>query len=93
MKATIANHVVAESGDIVESGGYAYFPSADVRLDWLQQSPRTGSDKACPHGVRFYDVLVDGVRHERAAWIYEAPKGEMRELAGRFGFWGDVEVG
>jgi uncharacterized protein (DUF427 family) len=93
MKATLSGHVVAESDDIVESGGYAYFPSADVRLDWLQQAPRTGSVKACAHGVQFCDVLVDGVRLGRAAWVYEAPRGEMRELAGRFGFWGDVDVG
>jgi uncharacterized protein (DUF427 family) len=39
-----------------------------------------------------YDVVVDGERHARNAWVYEAPKPNKRELAGRFGFWEDVEV-
>ena len=38
-----------------------------------EKSPKTGSDRACPHGVQFYDVVIDGVRHERAAWSYEEP--------------------
>ena len=31
-------------------------------------------------------------RHKRAAWSYEAPRPEMAQVAGRFGFWEDVEV-
>jgi hypothetical protein len=27
-----------------------------------------GRRLACPHGVQFYDVIVAGKRHERAAW-------------------------
>jgi uncharacterized protein (DUF427 family) len=33
------------------------------------------------------------VRHERAAWSYEAPQPSMKKVGGRFGFWEDVEVG
>jgi uncharacterized protein (DUF427 family) len=43
--------------------------------------------------VQFYDVVIDGNRAERAAWMYEAPQSSMRHLANRFGFWRDVEVG
>src|SRR4051812_1801827 len=32
MKAILNGHVVAESNDIVESGGYAYFPPGAMRL-------------------------------------------------------------
>ncbi len=53
----------------------------------------TDSDRACPHGVQFYDVVIDGVRHERAAWSYEAPLPAMQQVAHRFGFWNDVKVG
>ena len=70
-----------------------YFPSASVRLDWLEKARKTESDHACPHGVQFYDVVVDGVRHPRAAWSYEAPLPAMKQVAGRFGFWEDVAVG
>ena len=34
MKATVDQHVVAESSDIKEHAGYQYFPVAAVRTDW-----------------------------------------------------------
>ena len=92
MKAILKGNVIAASDDIVENGGYQYFPRGAVRLDWLDKAPKTESDRACPHGVQFYDVVIDGVRHARAAWVYEAPRASKIEIAGRFGFWQDVEV-
>jgi uncharacterized protein (DUF427 family) len=92
MKASVDGRVVAQSEDIVVREGYQYFPSAAVRMDWLEKTERTKSDLACPHGVQFYDVVVDGKRHARAAWSYEAPQPKMAQVKGRFGFWKDVEV-
>jgi uncharacterized protein (DUF427 family) len=92
MQATLNGHVIAKSDDIVETGGYAYFPPTATRLEWLEKSFRTESDLACPHGVQFYDVLIDGERHERAAWSYERPQPKMQAVGGRFGFWKDVTV-
>jgi uncharacterized protein (DUF427 family) len=92
MKATLKSHVVADSDDIVESGGYHYFPSTAVRMEWLHKAEKTDSDRACPHGVQFYDVVIDGERHPRAAWSYEAPRPTMQQVGGRFGFWEDVRV-
>ena len=93
MKAVLKGRVIAESDDIVAEGGYLYFPSAHVRVEWLEKAEKTASDRACPHGVQFYDVVIDGKRHKRAAWRYEAPRPSMRHVADRFGFWDDVEVG
>jgi uncharacterized protein (DUF427 family) len=93
MKATLHGRVIADSSDIVETGGYAYFPAGSVQLQWLEKSPKTARDLECPHGVQFYDVVLDGKRHARAAWSYEAPKPSMQQTAGRFGFWEDVRVG
>jgi uncharacterized protein (DUF427 family) len=93
MKATLEGHVVAESDDIVACAGYQYFPQSAVRMEWLEKTPRTESDHACPHGVQFYDVVIDGTRHARAAWSYEWPRPALAEVAGRFGFWEDVKVG
>ena len=93
MKATVDGKVVAQSNDVVECHGYQYFPRAAVRMDWLQKTEKTASDLECPHGVQFYDVVVDGTRHARAAWSYEAPRPQMKQTADRFGFWQDVEVG
>jgi len=93
MQAALNGRIIAESDDIVETGGYQYFPTATVRMEWLEKAPKTDSDRACPHGVQFYDVVIDGVRHGRAAWSYEAPRPAMQQVAGRFGFWEDVQVG
>ena len=92
MRAILNGRVIAESVDVVEVDGYAYFPRSAVRMDWLEASPKTAEDRECPHGVRFYDVVLDGERHERAAWSYEAPRGGMKPVAHRVGFWEDVEV-
>ena len=93
MKAMVDGRVVAASDDIVECDGYHYFPAASVNTAWLEMAPKTADDRACPHGVQFYDVVVEGRRHARAAWSYEAPRASMQRVAGRFGFWQDVEVG
>ena len=93
MKAVVDGQVVAQSNDIVDCQGYQYFPRSAVRLDWLVKAPKTDDDRACPHGVQFYDVVVDGNRHKRAAWSYESPRPHMAQVDGRFGFWQDVKVG
>jgi uncharacterized protein (DUF427 family) len=93
MQAVLKGHVIADSDDIVESGGYDYFPSAATRLDWLEKAPKTEHDLECPHGVQFYDVVIEGERHRRAAWSYESPQPKMEAVRGRFGFWEDVQVG
>jgi uncharacterized protein (DUF427 family) len=93
MNARLMGQVIAASDDTVAEGGYHYFPSASVRLELLAKTAKTESDRACPHGVQFYDVVVGGKRHARAAWRYEAPRPEMRHVADRFGFWDEVEVG
>ena len=92
MKAMLKTHEIATSDDIVSAGGYAYFPPGAVRREWLEPSPRTEDDLRCPHGVRFYDVVIDGERHVRNAWSYEAPQPKMELVRDRFGFWEDVDV-
>jgi uncharacterized protein (DUF427 family) len=93
VRAKLKHSVIADSDDIVEEGGYAYFPNRHVRLDLLEKADKTASDLQCPHGVQFYHVVIDGKRHERAAWRYEAPRPSMKHVADRFGFWDEVEVG
>lgn len=92
MKAILKGHVIARSDDIVACDGYQYFPNAAVRVAWLEKAAKTESDRACPHGVQFYDVVIEGRRHERAAWAYEAPRASMARVAGRTAFWQDVEI-
>jgi uncharacterized protein (DUF427 family) len=93
MKAVLDRHVIADSHDIVEDSGYQYFPASDVRLDWVEKSPKTAKDLECPHSVQFYDVVIGGERHERNAWVYEKPQPSKAGIGQRFGFWKDVKVG
>ena len=93
MKATLSGRLVAESDDTVENHGYHYFPAQSVRMDLLVKTPRTADDLECPHGVQFYDVVIDGRRHPRNAWSYESPRPAMAAAGGRFGFWEDVRDG
>jgi uncharacterized protein (DUF427 family) len=93
MKAMLKNHVIADATDTVECGGYHYFPRSSLRDATLETAPKTADDLQCPHGVQFYDVVVEGTRYERAAWIYEAPLPKMQHVGGRVGFWRDVTVG
>ena len=72
--------------------GYQYFPRTGVRLELLEKTAKTADDLKCPHGVQFYDVVVDGRRHARAAWSYESPRPEMAQVKDRFGFWQDVKI-
>ena len=74
MKASVDGRIVAQSDDVVACRGYLYFPQAAVRMEWLEKTEKTKRDHACPHSVQFYDVVVDGKRHERAAWSYEKPR-------------------
>jgi len=92
MRAKWRGLVIAESDQTVEAGGYVYFPRSAVRMDLLSASPKTADDRACPHGVQFYDVAGDPGRSERAAWSYEAPQASMKRVDHFIGFWGDVEL-
>jgi uncharacterized protein (DUF427 family) len=92
MRAILNGHILAKSDDIEIGAGYKYFPASATRLDLLQKAPKTDADLACPHNVQFYDVVIDGVRHERAAWCYETPRPSLQHVSGRFGFWHEVEV-
>lgn len=92
MKATLDGQVIADSTETVAVKGYDYFPLTAARMDLLEKSLRTPKDLECPHGVQFYDVVLDGKRHVRNAWIYERPRPEMQAVTDRVGFWEDVKV-
>jgi uncharacterized protein (DUF427 family) len=92
MKATWRGQVVAESDRTLEVDGYRYFPREAVRIDLLRLAPKTEGDRACPHGVQFYDIGEGAARSERAAWSYEAPRASMKQVDRWIGFWEDVEV-
>jgi uncharacterized protein (DUF427 family) len=83
--------VVAESDDIVEVEGNAYFPRDAVRAEHLRASAHhtvCGWKGDCS----YFDVVVDGRVNENAAWYYEDPKPAAANIRGRVAFWRGVTV-
>ena len=61
MKATVDGQVIANSHDTVSVRGYDYFPLSDARMELLEKDPAHAERPGqCPHGVQFYDVVIDG---------------------------------
>lgn len=93
MKATWHGHVIAQSEQTMDVGGYTYFPRDAVRMELLRITPKTPHDLECPHGVQFYDVVDGAATSARAAWSYETPRDSMKKVDHWIGFWEDVQVG
>jgi uncharacterized protein (DUF427 family) len=85
MRATLNGPIIAKSDDIEVGAGYRYFPASATRLDLLQKAPKSEADLAYPYSVQFYDVVIDGLRHARAAWSHEAPRPSLQHSGGQFG--------
>lgn len=92
MKALFHGQVIAESDKTLEVGGYVYFPRDAVRMELFKAAPKDESDKACPHGVQFYDIIAGKNHGERQAWSYEKPGASLKQVDHWFGFWDEVEV-
>ena len=92
MQALWNGQAIADSERTLEVGGYVYFPRESVRMDLLRIAPKSDSDRACPHGVQFYDVGDGTAVGARAAWSYEAPLEKMKPIDRWIGFWGEVEI-
>lgn len=92
MRAVFHGQVIADSKQTIEVDGYVYFPRAAVKMNLLQQAPKTASDQECPHGVQFYDVSDGKQTGARNAWSYEKPASAMKKVDHWIGFWDEVEV-
>ncbi len=91
MRATWNGTVIAESDDIVEVEGNAYFPVSSVRDGVLSESPTTS---VCPWKgtASYYSLNVDGATNKDAAWYYPAPKEAAAQIKDRVAFWKGVTV-
>ena len=91
MKAIWNNQVIAESDDTVFIEGNHYFPMSAVQDSFLQDSDMT-SFCSWKGIANYYNLIVDGVQNENAAWYYKDPKEAARNIAGRIAFWRGVQV-
>ena len=91
MKAIWNKEVIAESDDTVYVEGNHYFPKTAVRESFLEDSDTTSF---CPWKgtANYYNLVVDGMQNENAAWYYSEPKEAASDIAGRVAFWRGVEV-
>lgn len=91
MKATWNNTVIAQSDDIVEVEGNAYFPLASLDRQYV-----VGSDKhtTCPWKgeASYFSLKVGDQVNTDAAWFYPQPKPGAEAVAGRVAFWRGVQV-
>ena len=91
MKAIWKGVVIAESDDIVEVEGNAYFPlSALDRQSVLPSSTHS----VCPwKGVAsYFSLKVGDAINTDAAWYYPQPRSGAEAVAGRVAFWRGVKV-
>jgi uncharacterized protein (DUF427 family) len=73
---------VAYEDEVITIEGSSYFPPSTVDFDQLAESDTL---YICPWKgrARYYDVIIDGVRHQDAAWSYPSPKPSAVALVGQ----------
>ena len=91
MKAIWNKQVIAESDDIINVEGNAYFPVEAVNKDYLKASD---SETVCHWKglASYYSLQVDGATNQDAAWFYSEPRPLADGIKGRVAFWRGVRV-
>jgi uncharacterized protein (DUF427 family) len=71
--------------------GNQYFPPEAVKKEFLRASSHTS---VCPWKgtAHYYNLQVDEMKNENAAWYYPEPSEAAKEIRGRIAFWKGVRV-
>ena len=91
MKAIWNNKVIAESDDIVNVEGNAYFPIESVNRELLKNSD-TNTVCHWKGTASYYNIEVDGQVNKDAAWYYQSPGGLASAIKNKVAFWRGVEI-
>ena len=90
-KAIWGTATLAESSDVRHIEGNAYFPPESLKKEHFRDSKHT-TMCSWKGTARYYDVLVNGLTNQNAAWYYPEPKPEAEEIKGYVAFWKGVRV-
>ena len=90
-KATWGGQVLAETNTPVAVEGNQYFPPEAVKKEYLKPSSHTSQ---CPWKgtAHYYNVEVDGMTNENAAWYYPEPNPAAAQIKNHVAFWKGVRV-
>lgn len=90
-KAIWGKAVLAESSETKQVEGNSYFPAESLNKEYLRESSHT---TVCPWKgtANYYDVVVNGLTNQNAAWYYAEPKQEAERIKGYVAFWKGVRV-
>lgn len=91
MKAIWNSEVIAESDDIVQVEGNAYFPMESVNRAYLLDS-NTQTYCGWKGQASYYSLSVNGETNTDAAWYYPDPMDAAASIRNRVAFWRGVEV-
>ena len=91
MKAIWNGAVIAQSDDIVELEGNAYFPLSSLNRQYILASK---TQSVCPWKglANYYSLKVGSAVNADAIWYYPQPKPGAEAVAGRVAFWHGVQV-
>jgi uncharacterized protein (DUF427 family) len=82
---------LAESDRTILVEGNHYFPPDDVSTGALEPS-ETVTHCSWKGNASYYNVVVDGMRVDDAAWYYPHPYGRASAISGYVAFWKGVRV-
>jgi uncharacterized protein (DUF427 family) len=91
MRAVWQDTIIAQSDDIVEVEGNAYFPLAALDRRYVADS-NTHTTCAWKGVASYYSIKVGDAVNADAAWFYPQPKPGAEAVAGRVAFWRGIKV-
>lgn len=91
VKAFYNDVLIAETNNPIELEGNYYFPSQDVKMEYLEASDY---HTVCPWkgNASYYDVVVNGQTDKNSAWYYPEPSPKAQMIKGFIAFWQNVKV-
>jgi len=91
MKAIWNSQIIAESDDTIVIEGNHYFPPGSIKKEFFKESAK---QTTCPWkgAASYYNIDVDGVINNDAAWHYPEPKDAAKKIKDRVAFWRGVEI-